>query len=297
MSTKSVTGRKNAGAAVDVLGQIAALVPTKEKPKSGKPSTWEMTLTPEAAVDAKRWIAAKTVLEPIKKRVENAKNDFCTYALRFMSERLFANKSKPSNPLVLLKKADGKTVDHQFQFQMTDRFKYRFPKVPEGVDSRTHFVEVFTNIGLHPVDAEKLVDNELDFNPITGLKSLTELMEGRLGEGREWIEASAESKIAGHKLAALLMWQGQEPAPEPLTLEEKAMVVERNPSIAVKAGFYDRVATYCQSVDQLMAVFTIIQPVVYPDYPKFAMNDTETDRTTRKIEAAGDILGSFVASE
>lgn len=295
MATKS-SGRKNAGAASDVLGQLAALVPTKEKPKSSGKVAWEMTLTAEAEADAKRWIQAKTVLEPVEKRVENSKNDFCLYATRFMAEKLFTNKSKPSNPLVVLKKADSKTVDHQFQYQMTDRFKYRFPKVPEGVDAGDHFVEVFTSLGLSVENAERLVDDELDFNPITGLKSLTELMEGRLGEGREWIEADAESKVAGQKLAALLMWQAGQPVPEPLTLEEKTMVIERSPSMTVKAGFYDRVATYCRNVDELMAVFSVIQPIAYPGYPKFALNDSETDKTARKIEAAADILGTVTVA-
>lgn len=296
MSTKPATGRKNAGAAANVLGQLAALAPTTAKPKAGKPSKWEMALTPDAEADARRWIAARTVLEPVEKRVENAKNDFSEYALRLLSEKLFANKNKPSNPLVVLKKADGKTVDHQFQFTMTDKFKYRFPEVPEGTDPRDHFVEVFVSVGLHRTDAEKLVDNELDFNPITGFKTLTELMEGRYGEGREWIEASDENKAAGQKFAALLLWDGSDPAPEALTPEEKSLVVERSPGMTVKAGFYDRVATYCQNVDQLLGVFKIIQPIAYPAYPKFAVNDSETDKTARKIEAAADILGTVAVA-
>ena len=288
---KAPAGRKSSGVASDILGQIASLVPAKEKPKSGGKNTWEMALTPDAEANAQRWIAAKTVFESVNARLENSKNDFCAYATRLMAEKLFANKSKPSNPIVVLKKADG-TKDHQFQFQMTDRFKYRFGEIPEGTDPRDYFVGVFTGLGLTQANAERLVDDELDFNPITGLKSLTELMEGRRGEGREWIDADEASQVAGKKLAALLMWQGADPAPEPLTLEEKALVIDRSPSIAVKAGFYDRVATYCNSVDELMAVFSVIQPIAYPGYPKFAMNDTDTDKTARKIKAAADILGT-----
>lgn len=294
--SKPATGRnKNAGAAAGVLGALAALVPTTAKPKAGKPTKWEMELTPEARADAERWINGKTVLEPVEKRVENAKNDFIEYALDVMADKLFTNKTKASNPLVILKKEDGKTVDHQFQVTMTDKFKYRFPDVPEGVDPREHFIEVFQNVGLHPNDAEKLVDNELDFNPITGFRTLTELLEGRYGEGREWIDSSAEDKVAGGKFAALLMWDGNGDAPEALTPEEKMLVIQRSPGLTVKAGFYDRVATYCQSKDQLLGVFKVIQPIIYPAYAKFAVNDTETDKTRRKIEAAADILGTATA--
>lgn len=296
-ASKPTTGRnKNAGAAAGVLGALAALVPTTAKPKAGKPTKWEMDLTPEARADAERWINGKTVLEPVEKRVENAKNDFIEYALDVMAEKLFTNKTKASNPLVVLKKEDGKTVDHQFQVTMTDKFKYRFPDVPEGVDPRDHFIEVFQNVGLHPSDAEKLVDNELDFNPITGFRTLTELLEGRYGEGREWIDSSAEDKAAGGKFAALLMWDGTGDAPEALLPEEKMLVIQRSPGLTVKAGFYDRVATYCQSKDQLLGVFKVIQPIIYPAYAKFAVSDTETDKTRRKIEAAADILGTATSS-
>ena len=293
MVTKPTTGRnKNAGAAAGVLGALAALAPTTAKPKAGKATKWEMELTPEAHADAERWINGKTVLEPVEKRVENAKNDFIEYALDVMADKLFTNKTKASNPLVVLKKEDGKTVDHQFQVTMTDKFKYRFPDVPEGVDSRDHFIGVFENVGLHPNDAENLVDNELDFNPITGFRTLTELLEGRYGEGREWLDASDEDKAAGGKFAALLLWDGTGDAPEALTPEEKVLVIQRSPGLTVKAGFYDRVATYCQNKSQLLGVFKVIQPIIYPGYAKFAVNDTETDKTRRKIEAAADILGT-----
>lgn len=293
MVAKPTTGRnKSAGAASGVLGALAALAPTTAKPKASKQTKWELELTPEARKDAERWINGKTVLEPVAKRVENAKNDFLDYALDVMVTKLFANKTRASNPLVILKKEDGKTVDHQFQVTMTDKFKYRFPDVPEGVDARDHFIEVFQNVGLHPNDAENLVDSELDFNPITGFRTLTELLEGRYGEGREWIEASDEDKVAGGKFAALLLWDGAGDPPEALTPEEKALVIQRSPGLTVKAGFYDRVALYCQDKKQLLGVFKVIQPIIYPASPKFAINDTETDKTRRKIEAAADILGT-----
>lgn len=293
---KPAAGRK-AGAAADVLGQLAALAPTTAKPKAGKASKWEMPLTDEAKEAALRWLNGKAVQEPVNKRVENAKVEFELYAVRHMAEKLFANKSKPSNPVVVIRKDDGKTVDHQFQFTMTDKFKYRFPEVPEDAEPRDHFIEIFKQIGLHPSDAERLVDNELDFNPVVGIRSLTELLEGRYGEGREWVEASDEEKTAGQKLAALLTWGGERPAPAPLTPDEKAIVVERSAGMQVKAGFYDRVATYCQSIDQLMGIFKVIQPIAYPVYAKFAINDSETLKTRRKIEAAADILGTSTAEQ
>lgn len=291
MATKT-TGRKNAGAAADLLSQIGKIVPTTTKPKSGKVPKWEMILTPEAAEDAKRWVSARTVQEVVDKRVENAKAEFNDYALRVMSEKLFAAKSRPSNPLVVLKTEKG-VVDHQFQFTMQDRFTYNFKEIPEGVEPRDHFIKMFTeDVGLHPKEAEKFVDNELEFTPVTGFRNLTELMEGKTGKGREWIEATPEMQEAGRKLAALALWDGTGDAPEALTPEEKGLVFVRKNGLSAAAGFYDRVATYCQNVDQLMAIFKIVKPIAYPVYAKFAMNDSPADKTRRLIESAADILGT-----
>ena len=279
----------------DILDQIANLVPAPKSPKSSKPSKWELPLTPEAKEYALRWICAKTLHGPVKERMDQSKDQFCEYALRILAENLFKNKTKPSNPLVVIKK-DGK-ADHQFQFQMTDKFKYRFPDVPDGIDPRDHFIKIFESVGLHPTEAEKLVDNELDFNPITSLKSLTELMDGTYGAGREWIESTEESKQAGKKLAALIMWQEGQPAPEPLSIQEKSMILDRSPGMVVKAGFYSRVAGYCTTVDQLMGIFSIIQPIAYPVYEKFAIEDSQMEKMNRMVDAAADILGSSVVVE
>lgn len=296
MATKNV--RKSvASDAAEVMGQLSAILPSV-KPKAAKSSKWELPLTEAAQADALRWIDAKTVLEPIAKRMENAKNDFNEFALRYMAEKLFDNKAKPSNPLVVIRKEDNKTVDHQFQFMMNDKFKYRFPDIPEGVSARSHLIGVFVDLGLEEDDAANLIDNEIDFNPIVGLRSLTELIEGHYGEEREWIDSTDEEKTAGNKLAKMLMWDGDLfKLPDPLTPDEKAIVLNRSSGMQVKAGFYDRVANYVQNVDQLMAIFKVIQPIVYPAYPKFAVSDTETVKTARKIEAAADILGTLAVSD
>ena len=94
------------------------------------------------------------------------------------------------------------------------------------------------------------------------------------------------------RLAALALWDGTGDAPEALTPEEKGLVFVRKNGLSVAAGFYDRVATYCQNVDQLMAIFKIVKPIAYPVYAKFAMNDSPADKTRRLIESAADILGT-----
>jgi hypothetical protein len=295
MATKPVAGKTTSGAAAGVLGKLASLGSVKPKAKATS-TKWELPLTPEAEADALRWVGGKAVLEPVEKRVEQGRNEFGEYALSVMAERLFANKSKPSNPLVILKKEDGKTHDHQFQFSLQDRFK-KFD-LPEGdVDLREHFVNALSAVGLRPADAEKLVDNELDFSPVPEVKSPKELLEGHFGEKREWIEATDDQKSAGNKLVAFLVWDGTGDAPEPLTPEEQVLVIESRNGVTVRGGFYDRVATYCQNKEQLLGVFKVVKPIFSLGFLKFALNDTETDKTRRKIEAAADILGTATTSE
>jgi hypothetical protein len=284
-------GRTNAAA--DILADIADLVPAPT-PKSSGREKWEIKLSPDAQADLNRWLEAKTLLEPTQQRVENSKEEVNAFCLREMAGLIFKNKSKPSNPEIKVYKADG-TVDSTAVFLMSDKFKYRFPDVPEGVETRDHFVDLFKSLGLHPSDAERLVDEELDFSPIVGFKTLTELLEGHYGEGREWIESTEDEKAVGRKLAGFLRAM---PGPDGnvqvpgLTPQEKAIALERGKSIKVKQGFYNRVATYVQSADQLLAVFKVIVPIVYPAYPKYALHDSPTDQLDRKIKAAADILGT-----
>lgn len=293
--TKPVAaGTKNASNAAALLGKLAN-AGAKKAPANAKPTKWEMPLTDEAKTAALRWIDAKSVLEPVENRVEQGRDEFGEYALEIMAEKLMAHKSKPSNPLIVVYKDDGKTPDHQFQYSLQDRFK-KFDLPSGDVDLRDHFVSSLTAVGLHPAEAEKMVDNELDFSPVPEVLGPKDLLEGRYGEKREFIESTDAEKVAGNKLVALLLWDGSDPAPEPFTPDEQAMVIQSRSGVTVKAGFYDRVATYCQTKTQLLGVFKIIKPIFSMGFLKFALSDTETDKTARKIEAAADILGTVTTS-
>lgn len=294
---KSAAPAANVNNAANVLDELADLMPDAKPVAKGK-QKWEMPLDPGAQASFTRWIEAKTVAEPVQKRLDNSKEEVNEFCLRDMAKRLFETKSKPSNPELKTRNEAG-AVDHQAVFLMTDKFKYRFPEVPEGVGAKGHFVKVFIDLGLHPNDAERLVENEVVFTPIMGVRKFNEMLQGRFGEGREFIPASVEEQTAIRKLVAYIRAAGnpgETVAVEPLTPAEKALIMERDSGITVKSGFYNRVATYVQNVDQLLAVFKIIQPIVYPAYPKFAMSDTAVNQTQRKIAAAADILGTVADS-
>ena len=290
MSTNRTGSRSVRGAstASQVLDELTNLVPEKN-PEVKKTGEWELPLTPEAQLTANRWADAKELSDPLVKRLEKERNEFNAYALRVMAEKLLKLKSKPSNPIVATKRADGKD-DHKFKWLFCDSLSLDFPAVPEGVSPRDHYAKVLENSGLHPVDAAALVNNEFDFCPVIGFKSFTELLDGSF-KNKEFVASSDQEKAAGLKLKDLVMWDGTSPAPQPLTAEEKDLVLERSSNAKVKAGFLSRVTNYCRSVDQIMAVFSLIQPKVYPSYLDYASSDDAATKISRKKLALTDILG------
>jgi hypothetical protein len=269
---------------LDDLGEMSE----PPKPKSTtKDVKWEMELDARGLQLAERWVNAKTVHTPVAARLENASDEFKDYALRILAKKLFDAKNKPSNPLIVLRK-NGKE-DCQFQHLMTDKFT--LPKVPEGVSAREHFINMFMELGISQSNSEKLVDDELQFNPVIGTEDLNKLCNGHYTAHREWVEASETEKIAGAKLAAMIRWNGDlNNPPEAFTPEERSIVVKRDVGVVVRAGFYGRVAMYVENVDQLIGIFSVIKPVHYPSHAKFGMNDTSKEIYSRKIEISKEIL-------
>ena len=272
---------------LSALSRVASKVTTAAKKTVDQ--GWELPLTPESAESARRWISAKTVLGPIQEREKNAKDEFNDYAFTVLAEKIFSTKTKPSNPKVVLCKEDG-SEDHTFLWLMNDKFYP--PEVPSGADATEHYTAMFLEAGLHPNDAASLVANELDLSPVFEIRSPKELTTGHYGAKREWIPATEQEKVAGEKLISLIMWDGSDDRPAPLTSEEQALVVIQKDSVKVKAGFFSRVATYCRSVDQLKTVLKIMNPTVYPAHQKFAKNDSVTEQTARQVQAAAEILGA-----
>ena len=299
-SKAAAAANTNTASAADLLNELADLVPAKAAPKAGAKQTWELVLTGHEAEVFERWIAAKNVSEVVDTRLENSKDELGEFALAKIAEQMWKSKTRPLNPTLIVRKAGSPVTDSKAVYLFTDKFKYRFPEVPDGVKARDFFVETFVGLGIEQGDAEKLVDQELDLNPVVGLRPLTELTQGRYGEKRTYIEATAEEKEAGRKLMTFLTGKPDEdgnvtvPA---LTPAERGMIVKRDPGIKVKAGFYGRVCNYAHSADQLLAIFKVIVPIAYPAHQKFAVADSPENRAKRMIEAAADIIGVAVVDD
>jgi hypothetical protein len=289
----STNGSARTSAASSTLGRLASMAsPTAPKSVSTKGPKWELPLTNDAEQLAQRWASGKVILDPLTKRVERDRNDFNAYALSVVLKKMWDTKDRPSNPIVRVHKADG-DVDHEFQWLFTDSFGLEFPKLNPDDDARQKFIDTIVDLGLPETDAAKLVDNEFDFNPVVGFRSLTELLHGSYGEGREFIEASADQKAAGEKLSALVAWDGKGKAPPALTEAERRLVLEHSPNAKLRAGFLSRVCNYCHSLEQLQALFTVIKPKVYPAHLNYAIADNGVEQARRKIEAATEVVGSL----
>ncbi len=168
---------------------------------------------------------------------------------------------------------------------MTEQFAFRLPLLPNGSEPARQVLAMLIDLGLTPADARRLVDTELTITPTSGIKKLTELLEGRHGDGGVWIESSEECKPAAGKLVACLLWDGvSKPQPDALMEEEREIVIERGFDVMVRAGFVDRVRSYTSSTDQLTEVLKLFSPTVI-------RGDRNHDKTRRLIPVAAEILG------
>ena len=284
--------KKNAGV-TDILKSIASV--GTAKPKAATSTKWEMELDNSSLESAKQWVSAKTLFDLVETRLNNSKSELMEYSLGVMAKKLFDNKSQPSNPIVYIRDDNGK-VDHQFQIVMADNLKF-VNNLPKDIDPHEHYVNLLTSVGLTVANAERLVEEELDFDPAVGVKTLTELLQGKYIEGREYVESTQLEKQAGAKLAAFLQYSEGDDAPEAMTDEEKAAAVQHTSGMVIKAGFYDRLATYCRNVDEVMGVFSIFKPVIYANYAKFCVNGTAADKVGRLATVAEEIIGNLIVDE
>lgn len=181
---------------------------------------------------------------------------------------------------------------------MTDQLVFRLSDVPKGIDPRQHVASLLRKAGLNPSDAQRLVDDELEITSVTSFKTLTKVLEGQYSERGHWIEASEESQSAGARLVSFLCWDGTTGnAPEPLTSEEKALVMVQTLDVSVRTGFSDRVATYAKNKQQLLTILKVFQPTVISAEIKDEAPDAKREKSRRLIAAAAEVLGMTEFSE
>lgn len=181
---------------------------------------------------------------------------------------------------------------------MTDQLIFRLPDVPKDVDPCQHVVSLLRKAGLNPSDAQRLVDNELEITSVMSFKTTTKLLEGQYSERGQWIEASEECQTAGAKLVSLLCWDGiTGNATEPLTSDEKALVMVQSLDVSLRTDFSDRVGTYAKNKQQLLAILKLFQPTVISPCVNYEAPDAKREKSRRLIAVAAEVLGMTEFSE
>ncbi len=273
----------------NVLDSLIESLPAVTPVAKGKTQKWRIDLDATGQQAFTHWVEAKVLSEPVLQRMEMAKDALNEICLHEYVARFYDARNRPSNPQLATEK-DGKD-DHLASWLFTDKFKVRLPEILEGQDARSVYIAAFCDAGLHASDAEKLVHNELVLNPVIGVRNLNDLLTGHFGPNREFVPASEVEKSAGRKLAAILSAKTTTSF-EPFSDDEKVAMIVRDSGVTVRTGFLERVCNYARSAEEMIGIFRLLQPVVYPSHAKFAVNDNPVEQSNRKIAAAAEILGT-----
>lgn len=138
---------------------------------------------------------------------------------------------------------------------------FRLPPLPDDGDPAREIVRLLTGYSLPPAVARKLVEAEVTITPTNRIRSLTELLDGRPGEGWAWAGASEESRTAAAKLIAFIRWDGvSDTRPAALPGVERELVIERSFDVTVREGLFGRLAGYANSRDELIAILKVFVP-------------------------------------
>jgi hypothetical protein len=249
-----------------------------------------LELTPEAAELVKLWVPAK-ILDDVfgdgkGGNLKNAVTALDELLIPLYVKVMWATKSQPQNPKLVIKKANGQ-IDMEGLFEVQERMRVDAPDTSDGSDPKEAMTTVLVSIGLQEADARRLVEDELFFEPTMNIP-LTEMFYGKKVDGK-WQEPTAVQSSAATKLLTYM----QTGEGEALTDEERAALVIVNASnVTVKSkGFLERAAGYCKSEDALLKLLTmIIKPVYVHKSAKFAVSDSSEDRNRRLGEIAVQIL-------
>lgn len=274
--------------AADMLAGLASKATKKEKSKKPKKTRAELPLTDEIRTLASHFIPAKILAKYFSSYEENIKGQLNQVTFAQWQKTLFASKMQPQNPKIVLRK-NGKEEDMEFTLVVQERYKVQIPD-PENPSESV--VELLTRSGLPAKAAKELVDQELDFTPLTTLRPFNELVNGKY-ENKEFVPATEEEQSVATKLLTYLQWDGEGDAPEPITDEERGLVLRSVTQYKVKPGFLSRVCNYCKNEEQLAAVFQAIKPTIVNRGPKFGVSDPLETRTNRLQEEANKVLGDL----
>lgn len=261
-----------------MLGQLAKA--STEKKKGSSKARPELTLSKEAQAAFREFAPAKELSDYFKAHFSQTRNEFLDIAWNEFIEFMWSQKTQPKNPSLNVNGSendgDPNKSDCSGQFVVVS-------KLSVDAESAEDAVEILVDQNVSPQDAERLVDEELDFTPMTGIRPLNHLLIGRKESGA-WIDATEAEQTAAAKLQSVLM-------SDTFTDEERTLLVTSHSNVTVKSGFLNRACTYAHNSNQLAAILSVIKPQLQLRSVKFAVSDSLDEANTRKIQEAAKILG------
>lgn len=271
---------------MDMLGMLGDAVPEKKPAKDAHDDRPTIEADTELMVEfAGAHICSKITTE----RKDLVGAQLKEQVWQHLTDQWFANRTKPSNPKMQIKK--GGKVDTSAIFQLKATFKVQSLPLDEANNSaRGAVTGAFMAVGFDQETAEQLMDENVEAEMVTELKPFNELIQGKWisGKGgREFVPASDEEKSAAQKLLAVATGASQ---PEPLTADERAACITKKLVYQVKAGFMERAANYCEDADQLRALLTVVKPQRALSHVKFAAAQSENERNKQVLAAFTEIL-------
>ena len=260
-----------------------------ESNKTAKDRWGGLVVGPDFVMAANEWVDVKSIDQDIEDRLESAKKSVVDLILPIFADRIFLTKSKPSNPVVCLSNA-GKT-QHRFQIWLTANFTLHFSKQASEKHTEMAYVEEFQQFGLSLAAAAQIVSEEIRIETVRNLRDLSELRSGSFGKTGEWLDSSEIEKRAYNKIDAWLNWSGQGDPPEALSDHERDVATVKKNVVLVRPGFLDRCHQYASSPADILAIWNLIRPVVFPTRLEFGLSDTDDEVRLRKLHVSSQIFG------
>jgi hypothetical protein len=255
--------------ALEKLNRLNETLETTAKVKPAERP--EMTVPPSVKAAMARLLPAQRVLKYVEQRIETEGGIVSDEMLGVYAETMWHQGCRPTNPRVICDKVAGQP-DMNGLYQVQERFKLTYEKGESPVKVR--IISALVRAGFSADMAEKIVENEIRYQPMTVLRPLDELAAGTDVE-----------KSAAEKIISLVFGE----AADPLTAEERAVSVKKIELVEVKDGILERIKQYCTSAQQLRMLFRVIQPVNFVSHAKFSGDET-TEFTTWLSEQAKSIV-------
>lgn len=264
---------------MSALDKLNALNAAMETTEDKKPQERPTMTVPQAVLAAfVRLVPALRILKIAEARKEIEEGIISDEMMGVYSETLWKLGSRPTNPRLLVSRADGRPdLSGLFQVQAKWKLQYEKGESPAAVRLATALVRA----GFDQATADRIVKEEINTQPLTTLsKPLNELAVGND------LEKSAAEKLIGLAYGERV---------EPLTPQERAVALKKVENVEVRDGILERIKQYCNSPQQLKMLFKVITPVHFVSHAKFGESDTEDERTKR-LAAEGQqlILGTKI---